>query len=80
MIIIQTFFYSVSLLIGIYVFPDSDQKILSFLSHRSIITHGILLPLLIYWILNKTLKHRKETLDYIYTGLLIGISIHLTAD
>ena len=80
MIIIQSFFYSVALLIGIYVFPDSDQTILSFLSHRSILTHGILLPVLIYWILNKILKHKKETLDYIYAGLLIGISIHLTAD
>ena len=80
MIIIQSFSYSVALLIGIYVFPDSDQTILSFLSHRSILTHGILLPLLIYWILNKIFKHKKETLDYIYAGLLIGISIHLTAD
>ncbi len=80
MIIIQSFSYSVALLIGIYVFPDSDQTILSFLSHRSILTHGILLPVLIYWILNKIFKHKKETLDYIYAGLLIGISIHLTAD
>ena len=80
MIIIQSFSYSIALLIGIYVFPDSDQKILSFLSHRSILTHGILLPVLIYLILNKILKYKKETLDYIYAGLLIGISIHLTAD
>lgn len=80
MIIIKSFSYSLALFIGIYIFPDSDQKILSFLSHRSILTHGILLPILIHWILNKTLKHRKEILDYIYVGLLIGISIHLTAD
>ena len=60
MIIIQSFSYSVALLIGIYVFPDSDQKILSFLGHRSILTHGILLPVLIYLILNKILKYKIE--------------------
>ena len=54
-------------------------KNIIFLSHRSILTHGILLPVLIYLILNKILKYKK-TLDYIYAGLLIGISIHLTAD
>jgi len=76
-------------------FPDIDL-IFIFLGHRSIITHGILVPLLVYFLLTKeikffsikkqldkifTSKHFKDnSLDYIYIGFLLGIAIHLCAD
>ncbi|WP_440656500.1 metal-dependent hydrolase [Candidatus Pelagibacter sp. HIMB1509] len=87
-------FFYISLYGGLN-FPDIDL-ILIFLGHRSIITHGILVPLLIYFLLTKeikifsiknrfekifTSKHFKDNLlDYTYTGFLLGIAIHLCAD
>ena len=85
----------VSLLAGLE-FPDFDLHIFIFLGHRSIITHGIIVPYLLYKFLTKDggfkfankffgrfLTDKKivnETLDYAYIGFLIGIAIHLCAD
>jgi len=84
----------VSLLAGIN-FPDLDLALV-FLGHRSIITHGILVPFFIYRFLTKysekpflskylskfltNTKIKNEFLDFTYIGFLIGIAIHLCAD
>ena len=85
----------VSLLAGLE-FPDFDLHVLFFLGHRSILTHGILVPFFLYKFLtiesyskisNKIFGRffsnkniSKEVLDYVYIGFLIGIAIHLCAD
>tara|TARA_Y100000294_G_scaffold160244_1_gene163681 strand:+ start:72 stop:329 length:258 start_codon:yes stop_codon:yes gene_type:complete len=50
-------------------FPDIDL-IFIFLGHRSIITHGILVPLLVYFLLTKEIKFFsiKKQLDKIFTS------------
>ena len=84
----------VSLLAGIN-FPDLDLALI-FLWHRSIITHGILVPFFIYRFLTKysekpflrkylskfltNTKIKNEFLEYVYIGFLIGIAINLCAD
>ena len=86
---------SVSLLAGLE-FPDIDMILIFLLGHRSIITHGILIPFFLYRYLTKegnqqfidkylskiltSKKIKNDFLDYIYIGFLIGIAIHLCAD
>ena len=85
----------VSLLAGLE-FPDLDLILIFILDHRSIITHGILIPFFLYRYLTKegkqnlinkylskiltSKKIKNEILDYAYIGFLIGIAIHLCAD
>lgn len=85
----------ISLLAGLE-FPDFDLHLLFFLGHRSILTHGIIIPFFLYTFLNNerysNISNRifgkffsnknvsKEILDYAYVGFLIGIAIHLCAD
>lgn len=85
----------ISLLAGLE-FPDFDLHLLFFLGHRSILTHGIIIPFFLYTFLineryfkisNKIFERffsnknvSKEILDYAYIGFLIGIAIHLCAD
>ncbi len=85
----------VSLLAGLE-FPDLDLILIFILDHRSIITHGILIPFFLYRYLTKEGKQdfinkhlskiltsnkiKNEFLDYAYIGFLIGIAIHLCAD
>jgi len=85
----------VSLLAGLE-FPDTDLILIFILDHRSIITHGILIPFFLYRYLTKEGKQdfinkyfskiltsnkiKNEFLDYAYIGFLIGIAIHLCAD
>ena len=85
----------VSLLAGLE-FPDTDFILIFILDHRSIITHGILIPFFLYRYLTKEGKQdfinkyfskiltsnkiKNEFLDYAYIGFLIGIAIHLCAD
>ena len=85
----------VSLLAGLE-FPDTDFILIFILDHRSIITHGILIPFFLYRYLTKEGKQdfinkyfskiltsnkiKNEFLDYTYIGFLIGIAIHLCAD
>ena len=85
----------VSLLAGLE-FPDFDLHLLFFLGHRSILTHGIIVPFFLYKFLtmesyskfsNKIFGRffsnkniSKEVLDYVYIGFLTGIAIHLCAD
>ena len=60
-------------------FPDFDLHIFAFLGHRSIITHGIIVPFFLYRYLNKR-KIINDTLDFAYIGFLLGIALHLCAD
>ena len=85
----------VSLLAGLE-FPDFDLYLLVFLGHRSILTHGIIVPFFLYKFLTKegyskisnkifgrffsNKDFSKEILDYAYIVFLIGIAIHLCAD
>tara|TARA_Y100001935_G_C17143710_1_gene426902 strand:+ start:98 stop:775 length:678 start_codon:yes stop_codon:yes gene_type:complete len=68
----------ISLLFGLQ-FPDFDLHIFAFLGHRSIITHGIIVPFFLYRYLNKR-KIINDTLDFAYIGFLLGIALHLCAD
>ena len=65
-------------LLAVLKFPDTDLILIFILDHRSIITHGIIVPYFLYKYLTKKVK--SEFLDYAYIGFLIGIAIHLCAD
>ena len=64
-----------SFLLGL-AFPDVDQMFQSLLGHRSILTHSILLPYLLYIYLEK----KEPRVKTILIGLLLGIGLHLSAD
>ena len=61
-------------------FPDTDFLLFPLLSHRSIITHSIIVPFLIYTYFKKKKNINNEYVDLIYAGFLVGIGIHLIAD
>jgi hypothetical protein len=64
--------------IGLF-FPDIDQGFQSLLGHRSIITHSILLPYLLYFYFKK--KNNLTPLKTIFVvGIYLGIGLHLSAD
>ena len=71
-------FLYISLLAGLQ-FPDFDLHIFAFLGHRSILTHGIIVPYFLYRFLNNR-KISNDVLDFVYIGFLLGIAIHLCAD
>jgi len=60
-------------------FPDFDLHIFAFLGHRSILTHGIIVPYFLYRFLNNR-KISNDVLDFVYIGFLLGIALHLCAD
>jgi hypothetical protein len=61
-------------------FPDTDQGYKIALGHRSIITHSILLPyILYYFFIKKRVLHNKY-LTLIIIGIFLGIGLHLSAD
>ena len=91
--------YLITLFVSLWAgleFPDLDLILIFILDHRSIITHGILIPFFLYRYLTKEGKQdflnkyfskiltsnkiKNEFLDYTYIGFLIGIAIHLCAD
>ena len=61
-------------------FPDTDFLLFPILSHRSIITHSIIIPFFAYTYLKKKKNINNEYIDLIYSGFLVGIGIHLIAD
>jgi len=61
-------------------FPDTDFLLFPVLSHRSIITHSIIIPFLAYIYLKKKKNINNEYIDLIYSGFLVGIGVHLIAD
>ena len=62
--------------------PDIDQK-LSFLSHRSLLTHGLLLPLLALFLARRHLN-LDSPLSPLWRlfliGLCVSLSVHLSFD
>lgn len=79
---INYFPFIIVLGIGFFVglfFPDIDQNFQLLLGHRSIITHSILLPYLLYVYFNK--KNNLSPLKTILiVGIYLGIGLHLSAD
>ena len=57
-------------------FPDIDQKT-GLLLHRSIVTHGPLVPIIVYAIASGT---RSIQLRLFAMGLTLGVAIHLSFD
>jgi len=69
---------SLGYFIGLF-FPDTDHNFQLLLGHRSIITHSILLPYLLYFYFNK--KNNLTPLKTILiVGIYLGIGLHLSAD
>ena len=72
-------FLIISLILGLYLgnkFPDIDQRT-DLLTHRSIFTHGFILPLIIYLI---CFKIKNSILRLFLIGLNIALVIHLSFD
>ena len=73
-----------SSIIGI-IFPDFDNFYIKtsffqeFIGHRSILTHSILIPSLIWFLLLEKTKINKSFI-VIIIGLFFGLSLHLAAD
>ena len=67
------------------VFPDFDSYNIqtsffqNFIGHRSILTHSILVPYLLYYYAKKKHKLNKNVITIII-GLFSGLALHLTAD
>ena len=69
----------VLLMIGIvigFALPDSDLQ-WGFLGHRSIVTHGLLMPTLLYWLVRRR-EHVAARLLAI--GVCLSSAIHLSFD
>lgn len=81
-------FAVVLLLFGMWAglqFPDADQKWLwlrHIIMHRSILTHGLLLPLFLFWHYHKSSKaNQSDPVPRLaLMGLLIGLSAHFAFD
>ncbi len=65
--------YALGIWLGLWL-PDIDLALLPILHHRSIITHSVLIP----WLLFLLFKNRVPL--YGIAGLYAGIAIHLAAD
>lgn len=60
--------------------PDIDQKV-SFLSHRSLLTHGLLLPLLGLYLARRHLDSPLSLLwRLFFIGLCVALTVHLGFD
>ena len=69
----------VALVVGLAVgnwFPDVDQKT-GLLLHRSIVTHGPLVPFIVFAAVSGT---RAIPLRWFALGLAIGVAVHLSFD
>ena len=70
----------IALLAGVYVgfrFPDFDQRT-DILVHRSIITHGLLAPLLLYIVLGS--RQSPAPARLFVTGAALAVAVHLSFD
>ena len=70
--ILQPSSFAVGVWLGLFL-PDTDLALLPILHHRSIITHSILIPWLLY-------LYFKRIPALGIAGLYAGIAIHLAAD
>ena len=69
----------VGFLVGLN-FPDTDQGYKIVLGHRSIITHSILLPYILYYFFIKKRALYNKYITLIIAGIFLGIGLHLSAD
>tara|TARA_Y100000588_G_C13623462_1_gene656440 strand:- start:75 stop:614 length:540 start_codon:yes stop_codon:yes gene_type:complete len=72
-------FLIISLILGLYLgnkFPDIDQRT-DLLIHRSILTHGFIVPLIIYLTCSRI---KNSILRLFLIGLNIALVIHLSFD
>lgn len=71
------------LLLGLYLgnkIPDIDQKLsLSFIYHRSLLTHSFI-PLFIFYLFLKKSYFQNENLKRVFIGLGYGLALHLSMD
>ena len=68
-----------ALVVGLVVgnwFPDIDQKT-DLLVHRSIVTHGPLLPIIVVGVASVI---RTTSLRWVALGLAVGLAVHLSFD
>ena len=80
---INYFGFIAVLIIGILLthsIPDTDQNVLSMLSHRSIITHSILFPFLMHFFLISKKEIPNPYLATFIIGFYLAIAMHLSAD
>lgn len=61
--------------VGLYL-PDTD-RVFPFLLHRSLLTHGVLLPLGVLWL---TRSSRAEWQRFALMGLGTALAVHLSFD
>ena len=72
-------FAAVSLLAGLVLgerLPDVDQRT-DFLLHRSILTHGLLLPMVLFWL---AAGIRATQMRLFVAGFSAGVGVHLCYD
>ena len=72
-------FLIISLILGLYLgnkFPDIDQRT-DLITHRSIFTHGFIVPLIIYLTCSRI---KNSILRLFLIGLNIALVIHLSFD
>lgn len=72
-------FIITSLVTALFV-PDIDQNIFSFLGHRSIFTHSILIPYIFHYYFVKKKTNVNDLIKFISFSLYFGFSIHFCAD
>ena len=68
-------FFAVGAWLGSW-FPDIDQKI-RYLRHRSVVTHGFLMPATMLVGLGVT---RVDRVDWFIAGFSVGVAVHLAFD
>tara|TARA_B100001996_G_C18488080_1_gene526494 strand:- start:58 stop:783 length:726 start_codon:yes stop_codon:yes gene_type:complete len=80
---LKIYYFIPVLFFGINLFLDTadlDQSMFSFLGHRSIFTHSILLPYVFYYFLIRKVNNPNK---YIHVGVIsffVAMGIHLSAD
>ena len=68
-----------ALILGLVVgerFPDLDQRT-DLLLHRSVLTHGMLLPLALFVVTSRT---RFRMVRWLVMGISLGVAVHLAFD
>lgn len=80
---LNIFYFTFVLFSGILFFlgtPDLDQNILSFLDHRSIFTHSLLFPYIVYYFLIRKGNKTNVYINLLVVSFFVAVGIHLSAD
>jgi hypothetical protein len=65
---------------GMKDFSDLDQNLPILLGHRSLITHSVFFPLVVYFFIERKKNRENVNLLIFLSGLFLGMGIHLVAD